>query len=60
MIALNIIELIDIEQLLDRIHRLLKEDGEVAFTSPYDYNRTQTRKQSKSSIIQTIITKIRL
>jgi SAM-dependent methyltransferase/uncharacterized protein YbaR (Trm112 family) len=41
VIALNIIELMDAEQLLDRIHKLLKEDGEVAFSSPYDYNRTQ-------------------
>jgi SAM-dependent methyltransferase len=41
VIALNIIEFMDVEQLLDRIHRLLKEDGEVAFTSPYDYNRRQ-------------------
>lgn len=41
VIALNIIEFMDAEQLLDRIHRLLKEDGEVAFSSPYDYNRTQ-------------------
>ena len=41
VMALNIIELMDIEQLVNRIHRLLKEDGEVAFTSPYDYNRTQ-------------------
>jgi SAM-dependent methyltransferase/uncharacterized protein YbaR (Trm112 family) len=41
VIALNIIELMDTEQLLDRIHRLLKEDGEVVFSSPYDYNRTQ-------------------
>jgi SAM-dependent methyltransferase/uncharacterized protein YbaR (Trm112 family) len=41
VIALNIIEFMDVEQLLDRIHRLLKEDGEVAFSSPYDYNRTQ-------------------
>lgn len=39
--ALNIIEFMDAEQLLDRIHRLLKDDGEVAFSSPYDYNRTQ-------------------
>ena len=31
----------DVEQLLDRIHKLLKEDAEVAFSSPYDYNRTQ-------------------
>ena len=41
VIALNIIEFMDAEQLLDSIHRLLKEDGEVAFSSPYDYNRTQ-------------------
>jgi SAM-dependent methyltransferase/uncharacterized protein YbaR (Trm112 family) len=41
VIALNIIELMDVEQLLDRIHKLLKEDAEVAFSSPYDYNRTQ-------------------
>lgn len=41
VIALNIVELMDAEQLLDRIHRLLKEDGEVVFSSPYDYNRTQ-------------------
>lgn len=41
VIALNIIEFMDAEQLLDRIHRLLKDDGEVAFSSPYDYNRTQ-------------------
>lgn len=40
IIALNIVELVDAEQLLDRIHSLLKQDGEVAFSSPYDYNRT--------------------
>jgi SAM-dependent methyltransferase/uncharacterized protein YbaR (Trm112 family) len=41
VIALNIIELMDAEQLSSSIHRLLKESGEVAFSSPYDYNRIE-------------------
>ena len=41
VIALNIIELMDAEQLSTSIHRLLKENGEVAFSSPYDYNRIE-------------------
>jgi len=41
VIALNIIELMDAEQLLNRILKLLKENGEVTFSSPYDYNRVQ-------------------
>jgi hypothetical protein len=43
----------DTEQLLDRIHRLLKDDGEVAFSSPYDYNRTlQVNKVGPQSFRQ--------
>jgi SAM-dependent methyltransferase/uncharacterized protein YbaR (Trm112 family) len=41
VIALNIVELMDVEQLSNSIQRLLKENGEVAFSSPYDYNRIQ-------------------
>lgn len=41
VIALNMIEVLDVDKLLDRIHCLLKEEGEVAFSSPYDYNRTR-------------------
>ena len=41
VIALNIIELMDAAQLLNRILKLLKENGEVTFSSPYDYNRVQ-------------------
>jgi SAM-dependent methyltransferase/uncharacterized protein YbaR (Trm112 family) len=41
VIALNMIEVVDVEKLLDRIHCLLKEEGEAAFSSPYDYNRTR-------------------
>jgi SAM-dependent methyltransferase len=53
VIALNIIEFMDTEQLLDRIHRLLKDDGEVAFSSPYDYNRTlQVNKVDPQSFRQ--------
>jgi SAM-dependent methyltransferase/uncharacterized protein YbaR (Trm112 family) len=42
ILAMNIIELIDIEKLLAIIHGLLRADGEVVFTSPYDYNRNMS------------------
>jgi len=56
VLAMNIIELVDVKQLLGIIHRLLREDGEVVFISPYDYNRNvlgeRTDPQSFRQLIQ--------
>jgi SAM-dependent methyltransferase/uncharacterized protein YbaR (Trm112 family) len=45
ILALNIIELLDVEKLLAIVYGLLKAHGEVVFTSPYDYNRNMSGRR---------------
>lgn len=55
VIALNIVELVDAEQLLDSIHSLLKHDGEVAFSSSYDYNRSRLGNRVNSQSFRRLL-----